>query len=320
MNSISLRQLIKESIQEYIREVETSGNVAAQEAKIRACDEAIALREKKINMEGLDEAYHDMIDEAKKKNLEKEIKELQKYKKKAEKILEKMKSKAGKEDEKENVEEEGVIDEVAIDEMDPEAGPQLEEAKKKKKKEEKELMNESFLYMQKLAGVITEAQYKAKVEEVSLSGIVNKVKDKITNLPQFQKLIDTLVSNMDEKDIATFKSKFNLSEAQGGPSFEDIMSKVNKANPDADSQETINEALDSESFSGKIVNLIRNLTGINLIALGGAPLGALITVLAGWSWAALPLGIFISLVVSLIIHGISRKLLGMSGNEPLVGD
>ena len=162
MNSISLRQLIKESIQEYIREVETSGNVAAQEAKIRACDEAIALREKKLNMEGLDEAYHDMIDEAKKKNLEKEIKELQKYKKKAEKILEKMKSKAGKEDEKENVEEEGVIDEVAIDEMDPEAGPQLEEAKKKKKKEEKELMNESFLYMQKLAGVITEAEYKQK--------------------------------------------------------------------------------------------------------------------------------------------------------------
>lgn len=200
MNSISLRQLIKESIQEYIREVETSGNVAAQEAKIRACDEAIALREKKLNMEGLDEAYHDMIDEAKKKNLEKEIKELQKYKKKAEKILEKMKSKAGKEDEKENVEEEGVIDEVAIDEMDPEAGHQLEEIdearfekgtdigkkgkgfakiaksaakrygseeagervagailKKVLKKEEVEtegeVLNESFIRMQKLAGV-----------------------------------------------------------------------------------------------------------------------------------------------------------------------
>jgi hypothetical protein len=160
MNSTSLRQIIKESIQEYIREVENSGNVAAQEAKIRACDEAIELREKKLNMEGLDEAYHDMIDEAKKKNLEKEIKELQKYKKKAENILEKMKSKAGKEDtmENEGMEEEAVIDEVAIDEMDPEAGPQLEEAKKKKaakkEKEEKEMMNESFLKMQKLAGII----------------------------------------------------------------------------------------------------------------------------------------------------------------------
>ena len=65
MDSTSLRQLIKESIQEYIREVESSGNIAAQEAKIRACEEAIALREKKANMEGLDEAYHDMLDKNK---------------------------------------------------------------------------------------------------------------------------------------------------------------------------------------------------------------------------------------------------------------
>jgi nitrogen-specific signal transduction histidine kinase len=166
MNQLTqLRQLIKESIQEYIREVETSGNVAAQEAKIRACDEAIALREKKINLEGLDEAYQDMIDEAKKKNLEKEIKELQKYKKKAEKILEKMKSKsAPKKMEDESVEEEAVIDEVSLDEMSPELEEEdatLDEAKKKKaakkdkeEKEEKEVVNESFLRMQKIAGII----------------------------------------------------------------------------------------------------------------------------------------------------------------------
>ena len=179
-------------------------------------------------------------------------------------------------------------------------------------------MNNEFIRMQKLAGLITESEYKAKVEEISLSGMADKVKDKITNLPQFQKLIDTIVSNMDEKDIATFKSKFNLSEAQGGPSFEDILSKVDKANPDADNQETINEVLDSDSFSGKIVNLVRNLTGINLVSLGGAPLGVLITYLVdtpGFTAA----GMLISLVASLIIHGISRKLLGMSGDEPLVG-
>ena len=89
-----LRQLIRESIQEYIREVETSGNIAAQEAKIRACEEAITLREKKANMEGLDEAYHDMMDSTKINEIKKEIKELQKYKSKAEKVLDKMKTKA----------------------------------------------------------------------------------------------------------------------------------------------------------------------------------------------------------------------------------
>ena len=162
MKSTDLRQLIKESIQEYIREVETSGNIAAQEAKIRACEEAIALREKKANMEGLDEAYHDMMDQSKLNELKKEIKALESYKKKTERLLEKMKNKAGKGDEKEDTEEgralvnqEGAIDEVNIDEMDPAAGPQLEE----------DSLNESFLHMQKLAGLITEGEYKQKIDK-----------------------------------------------------------------------------------------------------------------------------------------------------------
>jgi len=181
-----------------------------------------------------------------------------------------------------------------------------------------QLINEARR-MQFLAGIINESQLNTSVKE-GLSSMLNKVKDKITDLPVFQKLIDNIVSNMDQKDIATFKSKFNISEAEGGPSFEDIMSKVNAVNPDADDQEKINEELDRESFSGKIVNLVRNVTGINLISLAGAPLGTLITVLAGWSWAALPLGIIISLVASLIIHGISSRLLGLSDDSPLVGD
>jgi hypothetical protein len=180
-------------------------------------------------------------------------------------------------------------------------------------------MNE-FQRMQKIAGLITESEYKSKIEEFSLSGMASKVKDKIVNLPAFKNLIDTIVSNMDEKDIATFKSRFNLSEAQGGMSFDDIMDKVNSANPEADNEEMINEELDPKSFAGKIASLVRNLTGINLLALGGAPLGLLITTLAGWSWAALPLGIVISLVVSLIIHGISSRLLGKTGDDSMIGE
>jgi hypothetical protein len=103
-------------------------------------------------------------------------------------------------------------------------------------------------------------------------------------------------------------------------SFDDIMDKVNSANPEADNEEMINEELDPKSFAGKIASLVRNLTGINLLALGGAPLGLLITTLAGWSWAALPLGIVISLVVSLIIHGISSRLLGKTGDDSMIGE
>jgi hypothetical protein len=96
------------------------------------------------------------MDQSKLGELQKEIKELQKYKSKAEKVLEKMKSKTEKKSEKEVVEdgmgEEGAVDEVNIDEMDPAAGPQLEE----------DSLNESFLHMQKLAGLITETQYNQK--------------------------------------------------------------------------------------------------------------------------------------------------------------
>jgi hypothetical protein len=170
-----------------------------------------------------------MIDEAKKKNLEKEIKELQKYKKKAEKILEKMKSKAGKEDtmENEGMGEEAVIDEVAIDEMDPEAGPQLEEAKKKKaaKKEKEEMMNESFLYMQKLAGVITEAEYKQKKslikeeENISPEQTAKEVSQHIDSLesdPNLKSIADKIANDPKAtEELNKMLAKFDISLNEG---------------------------------------------------------------------------------------------------------
>ena len=183
-------------------------------------------------------------------------------------------------------------------------------------------LNEQFLRMQKLAGIITEEQYSEKIEEVSISGTLGKIKDKILNLPVFGKLIDTLVSKMSKEDIEKFKAKFNLNEAEGGPSLEDIFAKVNSANPDKDVKEPENlkEELDPDSFQGKVVNLVRNLTGLNLLALGGAPLGMLLAAVLGFPGIGLLAGALISLVATLIIHGISRKLLGMSSDDAIVGE
>lgn len=156
MDNSKLIQLIRESINDYIREIDEAGNVAALEAKMGKTQEAIELREKKMNMDGLDEAYHDMLDKGKIKELSNEVKALKKSLAKYEKQLEKLKSKADKtpKAEKEEETEKEIVDEVAIDENDPEVGPQLE--------------NEDIyemLYMQKLAGIISETEYKAKVEE-----------------------------------------------------------------------------------------------------------------------------------------------------------
>jgi hypothetical protein len=187
-----LRQLIRESITNYISEINEAGDISACESKILKTREAIELREKKISKEGIDEAYYDIIDENKLKEFAKEIKILEKSLAKHEKMLEKLKSKANKGEKVEDTEEKEIVDEVAIDEnegmeyegMGMEMGDKRFDADGTPNEEgmydaegnrisfadidkamydgEAEYMNESFLHMQKLAGVITEAQYKAK--------------------------------------------------------------------------------------------------------------------------------------------------------------
>lgn len=174
-----LRQLIRESINEYIREIDEAGNVAALEAKMAKTQEAIETREKKVNMEGIDEAYHDMLDKGKLKELGNEIKALKKSLAKYEKQLEKLKNKGKKSEEPKEETEKEIVDEVNIDENFPEAGPELEETE----------LNESFLHMQKLAGLITEAEYRQK------KSLIENQLTEIENLSsQEKKIVDDIVS------------------------------------------------------------------------------------------------------------------------------
>ena len=150
-----LKQLIRESINEYIRGIDEAGENAALEAKMKATTEAIELREKKMKMEGLDEAYHDMLDKGKMKELSSEIKALKKSLAKYEKTLAKLKSKGEKAEET----PEEIIDEISLGEESTYEESTYEEESLGMPNES---LNESFLYMQKLAGLITEAQYQAK--------------------------------------------------------------------------------------------------------------------------------------------------------------
>jgi len=166
MNLENLRTLIRESIAEYVKEIDEAASDAADAARIAKCDEAIAVREAKLA--AISESDHkDLMDEGKIKGLENEIKELKKAKAKFEKAAEKKAAKKAKKsapkDEKE------VTTDAPIDETDVMAEMDLsdeesEELRKKAEKNDKEynIMNESFLKMQKLAGVITESQYNEK--------------------------------------------------------------------------------------------------------------------------------------------------------------
>ena len=120
MNNIQLTQLIRESIQEYIRNIDEAGENAALEAKMGKTEEAITLREKKINMEGIDEAYHDMIDKSKMKELASEVKALKKSLAKYEKQLAKLKSKGKTSTEVEDTETQEIVDENSDIDANPE--------------------------------------------------------------------------------------------------------------------------------------------------------------------------------------------------------
>ena len=87
-----------------IKEIEKTNEVLALEAKIKSVDEAIEKRQAKLKLAESEELA-EMIDESMVKTLQKEIKELEKYKAKASKMYEKMTGSAKKEviDEEENI-------------------------------------------------------------------------------------------------------------------------------------------------------------------------------------------------------------------------
>jgi hypothetical protein len=203
-----LRQLIRESINEYIKAIDEAGHEAGMKARMEATQDAINKRKKMTELAGLDEDVKEMIDERKVKEVNSEVKALEKSLAKLQKQFDKLKSKGNKSEESEEVEEKEIVDEVSIDEnaedspykvnpkdrkylsmpgmenfdederFDADGTPNEEgmydaegnrisfaDIDKAMYDGEAEYMNESFLHMQKLAGVITEAQYKDKLKK-----------------------------------------------------------------------------------------------------------------------------------------------------------
>jgi len=221
-----LRSLIRESIQEHIKEIETVAEAAAMEARLAEYDKAIKMCEDKIAAAENLEEIRDLVDDGKINELKKKLKTLTKTKEKLEKQKAK-KNKGGKEvttdaetDKEEMVDETYVeeteenVDEAekqtfSVNNLEPhekhrpfkklrreepgtnriapsnqtdnEEDEPYNQGKTKNQPMDETMVNESFLKMQKLAGVITETQYnqkkKALVEnQVDEAGIINKVK------------------------------------------------------------------------------------------------------------------------------------------------
>jgi hypothetical protein len=143
----NLRSLIRESINEYINKIDEEGNTAMYAAKKAACEEAIRVREEKLTRIDESEDLKDMVSPEKIKEIKREIEDLKKYKGKVEKLEEKARNKGKKRvttDAETDKEEKAVDKNDVLDEMDIDMDNDTKE----------EALNESFIRMQKIAGII----------------------------------------------------------------------------------------------------------------------------------------------------------------------
>jgi len=153
----NLRSLIRESIKDYISEIDEAAEIAGNEARINKTLEAIEARKAKLN--NLEESdLRELMDDTKIKELHNEIKELEKAEKKFRTLAEKRAAKKAK---KSAPKEEDVVTDTEIDESPVGAEDVMAEMDLTDEPTE-DAINESFLKMQKLAGVITESQYNEK--------------------------------------------------------------------------------------------------------------------------------------------------------------
>ena len=151
-----LRLLIKETVAHNLKEIEEAAENAAIDAKSNAYTEAIERVKKKIETAENREEMQELVDPAKLNELKKHLKELEKSKLKLEKLQEKKNKKKVVTDEPT---EESTVDETYVDETDMTSEMYMDE------ESQEEALNESFLKMQKLAGVITEAQYNEAFDQ-----------------------------------------------------------------------------------------------------------------------------------------------------------
>ena len=154
-----------------LAEIDKQSAIVAMEAKINKLAEMIEAKNTRLNMVSEDENLSELIDKQRVREMQREIKILEKEKSKMEKMYEKMGAKK-----KEMVDEEKKDDEMneggygmpsyEEDDDKPSMEEEIDEAHCNTEEDDTDSMNEEFLRMQKLAGVISEEEYKTQVNEL----------------------------------------------------------------------------------------------------------------------------------------------------------
>ena len=148
-----LRSLIRESINEYIKEIDDAAEKAANEARISTCEEAIQKRKEKLSRVEENEDLKELASDDKIKEIQNEIKILEKAKKKFEAKKAKMEGKKSKDTDAEGEMVTDAKEDAPVDESD--VMEKMEMGEESKEEETTEgYLNESFRRMQRIAGII----------------------------------------------------------------------------------------------------------------------------------------------------------------------
>jgi len=177
-----------------LREIDAQSAVVALEAKIEKLKEMAETKTNRLNMVSEDENLSELIDKKAMNEMRKEIKQIEKMQEKLEKLYEKKNGKKAPkivDEDKEDMDETYSASTYEEDDSVSEGGYDSNY-------EEDDSMNEEFLRMQKLAGVISEEEYKKKLNE-------NKTRNKIKNTVLesiFDKVADLVKGNSDKEKAA----------------------------------------------------------------------------------------------------------------------
>ena len=160
-----------------LREIDAQSAIVAMEAKIEKLKEMAEAKEARLNMVSEDENLSELIDKRAMNEMKKEIKQIKKMQEKLEKLYEKKNGKKPEViDEDEEMNEGGYgMPSYEEDGDKPSMEEELDEAHCNTEEDDIDPVKEEFLRMQKLAGVISEEEYKTQVNELFGFG---KKKDK----------------------------------------------------------------------------------------------------------------------------------------------
>jgi hypothetical protein len=162
--------------------------------------------------------------------------------------------------------------------------------------------------------MIREENQKQLIKEGLLDSAKNFIVKQLFKLPAFNKMINDIVSKMTPRDVAALKASFNLSEDMGGISLDDVIAKVNAANPNL-SNSMMSEGLDEaklKEIGMGVAKAIKNVANVNSLLVGAPLMFVLHSIVPEFmntfGRGGLPASAIVSWIASAIIYAVYKKI------------